>query len=318
LDTAFGQGASSFGSGAFGDSTGAGTFGESTFHRPESAVKPEINSIIGSLDENTDEPTDEPVTKPTTEPVVELIDEPVQSSPERPNIPTQKVIQQPVRQVQQSVQQVQQTYQTVQQVVSPQPGMTRQPGVPSQHGFVKQSQSRNQAGFTNNPEARTKIGGFLLLIAVASIIWIIFDIIMSFLLILGTNIMISVSIEEVYSHLLTSLYMTLIAEIIGLPTIVFNIMFISRLFKRKPNFLRYAQISMLITIVYIVLLGIGFSNMLLWMDEFIVFIIAAVLVLIYLILFTRYMCKSKRVREYMGSEEYLRKALFAFKDKYNR
>ena len=113
----------------------------------------------------------------------------------------------------------------------------------------------------------------------------------------------------------TALYITLIGEIVGLLTIVFTIMFIVQVFKRKSTFLLFHQLSLCAAVFYTICVGIIPNVMLEMFDaDFSSNIGMLVGSIIGFFVFALYMSKSIRVRTYMGSDEYMDKALFAFKN----
>ena len=116
---------------------------------------------------------------------------------------------------------------------------------------------------------------------------------------------------------ITSLFISWIA-------VVFQILFVVAVFRRDHRFLRYMQISMLISLISSIILIIGIPTMLIGVvDAYIigvamlgvyaVFGMSLCFSVGYALLMILYYCKSERVRIYMGGEEFKDKALFAFR-----
>jgi len=68
------------------------------------------------------------------------------------------------------------------------------------------------------------------------------------------------------------------------------------------------------------IIGFGISSgMFYFSDEIIILIVMVGFILVFLfailLLFTLYMCRSRRVRTYMSSDEYIKKAIIRFKDR---
>ena len=112
----------------------------------------------------------------------------------------------------------------------------------------------------------------------------------------------------------TALTIEILGSVVFLVSLVFCVLWIIQIFQRKPLFLRFLQIEAIIGVaaqiimliaVYIVrhyieldmsttigMLTGGIAGFFLW---------------------TLYFCKSVRVRTYMGSDEHMSKALFAYR-----
>lgn len=110
----------------------------------------------------------------------------------------------------------------------------------------------------------------------------------------------------------TAVQIDLVAAIVVLITVVFQIVFLVNLFRRNANFLKFLQLAIICAFIATVL-GLISANM---VREFLEQEIFAQLIgtlvgnVIGLILYTMYYSRSVRVRTYMGSDEFLEKALF--------
>ena len=116
----------------------------------------------------------------------------------------------------------------------------------------------------------------------------------------------------------TAAWISFAAELGGLLTIVFTILYLVNIFGRKPNFLRYYQLVVIVSILYTVFALMIPSIILGYEYEIygaLSFHISAIVGgIIAFFLWTLYYCKSIRVRTYMGSDEYMEKAIFAYKN----
>ena len=94
--------------------------------------------------------------------------------------------------------------------------------------------------------------------------------------------------------------------------LVFAIAFIVLLIQRNPNFLRLYQImsiiSIVIGVVVIIAAGVLASDSGIVTTSTAIFTV--LFAVLFLVLFTMYFCKSVRMRTYMGSTEYIDRALF--------
>jgi len=110
-----------------------------------------------------------------------------------------------------------------------------------------------------------------------------------------------------------AIYMTLTGEIVGLLTIVFTTVFLVQIFTRKSNFLLFYQLNVFALLFYSIFVGL-IPNIIL--DIGIAFGIGNIIGnVVHLLLLTLYFSRSVRVRAYMGSDEYMKKAIFSFKEK---
>ena len=151
--------------------------------------------------------------------------------------------------------------------------------------------------------------------------------------VIGTMIGVAVNLYQVFSGLVsdfealsyssllpgsitTAIYIEIIAYLFILVTTVLQIMFLIQVFGRKPLFLKFEQLSYFSLGISSILNVIALSMI---GSEFIegyqtgAAIGSVIGTVIGLTLMTLYYCKSIRVRTYMGSDEYMRKAIFSFK-----
>jgi len=172
-------------------------------------------------------------------------------------------------------------------------------------------------GETNPNQKYLKLGGFLLLIVIANIIYTVINTGILFAGLIETFDFIGnmESYSWIHPNFETAVYITLFGELLGLVSEVFTVLFIVYVFQRKPSFLRFQQLAFILSLVYVILVGIIPNAMLDMYDEdFIRNIGTLIGSSIGVVIFTLYMCKSVRVRTYMGSDEYMSKAVFAFKN----
>jgi len=161
-----------------------------------------------------------------------------------------------------------------------------------------------------------KLGGWLMVVVVANMFGVIYDAFVSI-----TGLAETIELFELRAYLPESfeaaLFMTLVGQIVGLLTVVFTILFIVQVFQRKPTFLRFHQLGLLAGVFYALFAGLIPNIMIIDYVEVenipqnIGVIVGSI---IGLFLFALYMSKSLRVRIYMGSDEYMEKALVAFKN----
>ena len=180
-----------------------------------------------------------------------------------------------------------------------------------------------------------KIGGFLLVIVIISIIFVISYIVS---LMIGTGMMQLLRIRSNYAYMADDIRgyinnysdVNLIIAVCSLSVGILIIIFLVNLFQRKPTFLRFAQLAILLHVLFTIcnmIIGSIYSNK---MDELLntnqffaqnftyisipITIFGIVVIIAINIFFTLYMCKSIRVRTYMGNDMYMSKAIFAFKN----
>jgi len=116
----------------------------------------------------------------------------------------------------------------------------------------------------------------------------------------------------------TAALITLIAEIAGLLAISLAILYLVDVFRRKPKFLLYYQIYVIVSILYTIFALIvpssiiGYEHAMYGSMGFHVGNLIWGIMAFFL--WTLYYCKSVRVRTYMGSDEYMERAIFAYKD----
>jgi len=166
-----------------------------------------------------------------------------------------------------------------------------------------------------------KLGGWLLFWVIFHIALVVFDIIASLGEITETIDLLR-RMDTIGHHMpdgfVAATYISFLGQAVGLLTIVFTIIFIVQVFQRNPAFLRSFQIFRLAGIFYAIFAGIIPTMMIggnVVGAEMVGFLIGSTLGSVAgLFLITLYFCKSKRVRIYMGSDEYMSKAIFAFKD----
>lgn len=189
------------------------------------------------------------------------------------------------------------------------PPFPQQPGVPQYQQPLKAERDFN------------KLGGWLLLFIIGNIIWILAN-----AAILTIGIIEAISDYEVLSglgdlknllpeSLETAFYIMLAGMAIGLLTIIFTAISVINVFRRKPPFLLIWQISVFAGMLYAALVGIV-PHILLGLFDliFVINICFVAVCIIVLILLTLYISKSIRVRTFMGCDDYMKKAVFAFKN----
>ena len=161
----------------------------------------------------------------------------------------------------------------------------------------------------------TKMGGWLLLFVILNIIIIVSN--------LGTAINeIRTSAEALGwfssgSDIWNAVVINIVGQIITIAAVIFQILFIVQIFGRKHLFLRLDQISRIILFVstiftFIVVGMIGMENY--GSDTVSQITTSLISVCLGFFLMPLYYCKSIRVRTYMGSDEYMEKAIFAYKN----
>lgn len=181
-----------------------------------------------------------------------------------------------------------------------------------QHG---QPQPPHQPGFHHK---YSKLGGWLLVFVIANICGAVFNVFTLFGGIFETLELFS-ELPSIQAFLpdnfQAALTITLIGEVVGLLMIVCTIMFVVGVFSRKSNFLRFHQIGLFVNAFYTIFVGIIPNAMLEMFDQDFASNIGTLVGLaVGFFLFALYMSKSIRVRTYMGSDEYMDKAIFAFKN----
>jgi len=159
------------------------------------------------------------------------------------------------------------------------------------------------------------LGGWLLFVVIANIIGVVVDAVISLTGIFET-IELFGDMRDYGSYypenFETALYVTFIGELVGMLTIVFTILFLVQVFQRKPSFLRFHQLGLLVGLFYTLFVAI-IPNIMLGVESA-TGIGTFVGSIGGFFLFALYMSKSIRVRTYMGSDEYMHKAIFAFKN----
>jgi len=165
-----------------------------------------------------------------------------------------------------------------------------------------------------------KLGGWLLVVVIANMIGMLYDAFVSFTGLMETieyldNIQFFRMHPDIPDSFETALYITIVGQVVGFLSVVFTLLFIIQTFQRKSTFLRFHQLSGLVGIFYIICVGIIPNIMLDVMGpDFAQNIGTFVGSIIGFFVFALYMCKSYRVRIYMGSDEYMDKAIFAYKN----
>ena len=181
----------------------------------------------------------------------------------------------------------------------------------------QQPQPQNQSLYQNTAHVRggnknySKIGGWLLFFVIVNIISV-----ARALLIVKNEITGSVDIlQYAYGNISTALIINIIAQVTTFAALVLAVMWIIQVFQRKTMFLRILQIeSIIMTASYILsfiaISIIGFENY----DGNVISTNTSVLVgtVAGFFLMTLYYCKSVRVRTYMGTDEYMNKAIFSY------
>jgi len=164
------------------------------------------------------------------------------------------------------------------------------------------------------------LGGWLLFFVITNILGVIGDVVVSITAIIDTfntyDMIIGIR-ELLPDNFEFALGITLFGELFGLMTILYTVSFLIQVIQRKSAFLKFAQLSVIINIVYVIIANIIPKFII--GSEFVEGGIAmqfAILIgaIIGILLMTLYYCKSIRVRTYMGSDEYMTKAVFAYKN----
>jgi len=191
------------------------------------------------------------------------------------------------------------------------------PGYPQQNpGYPQQGQGYAPPGFVGPYEGYRKMGGWLLFFVICGILGIVMNIVTLFREV-ATYSENAGLLRAVSGSIKTALNLALYGQIIIALGVVFQIVFIVNIFQRKPPFLRFYQISAIVLlcasiISFFIPAGmIGFDafagNV---MSQVVSGLIGSI---VGFFLLTYYYCKSRRVRTYMGSDEYMAKALFSYK-----
>jgi hypothetical protein len=193
------------------------------------------------------------------------------------------------------------------------------PQYPPQYGQQYQQQ------YTPYQDPKTakysKMGGWLLFCVIAMIIGAIVDPILSIGNILGDLETLDAVRSAPFFYpdgMETAAMISLIGEIGGLATIAFSILYLVNIFQRKANFLRFYQLGVLVSMLYTLVAVIvpssivGYEHG--WYGELSNHIGLLTGNIGAFFLWTLYYCKSVRVRTYMGSDEYMDKAVFAYKN----
>jgi len=167
----------------------------------------------------------------------------------------------------------------------------------------------------------TRLGGWLLVIVIVNIFGLVYNVVTMFNA-LNETIELFINFDEIRffvpPNFETVMYMTLIGQIIGFAANAFLLLFLIQVFQRKPGFMLFGQLTQLTGIFVAIFVGVVPFFML--GNEFmdpnalstnIGTIIGSVAGFF---LYALYYSKSNRVRVYMKSDEYMSKAIFAFKD----
>ena len=238
---------------------------------------------------------------------------PVQAAPTQTQQPAQQGYQQaPQQQYQQPAQQYQQPAQQAYQQPQQQYQQYQQPyQQPAQQQYQQpyhpyRQQPAQYAGAGAAKPEYQKLGGWLLVLVVLEAISI-----LSYFSMLFQSIEAIGSLSSAGGTYLLIGVLSLAANVLGL---VYAIGFVVFVVKRNPIFLWFYQVlglaSMALALINIVIsttmiAGGGYASVAAGSG------IAGVVVgILFLVLFTMYFCKSQRVRTYMGSTEYIDRALF--------
>ena len=167
----------------------------------------------------------------------------------------------------------------------------------------------------------TKLGGWLLVIVIVNIGGLIYNVVSLFGS-LGETIELFGMLDDVRIFLPASfetvMYMTLFGQIIGLAANAFLLIFLIQVFQRKPTFLLFGQLTQLVGVFVAIIVGIVPFAMLgsEFMDPNALSTNIGTVIggVAGFFLYALYYSKSNRVRVYMRSDEYMSKAILAFKD----
>jgi len=193
------------------------------------------------------------------------------------------------------------------------------PGQSSPYQYQPQPYQQEQDTQFENHRFKT-LGGWLLAVVILNILGVIYDAIVSI-----TGLMETVEYidqlpffrmhPDVPESFETALYITIVGQVVGLLTILFTLLFVVQVFQRKSTFLRFHQLGVIVSIFYVICVGIIPNIMLDVIDaDFSQNIGIFVGSIVGFFIFALYMSKSNRVRIYMGSDEYMDKAIFAYKN----
>jgi len=235
-----------------------------------------------------------------------------QPQPQQPESPQQQYEPQP-----QQPESPQQQYEPQSQPPPPQQPYAPPP-YPTQQQYTQPPFAPQAPGNAQPVNKYHTLGGWLLFFVIANMIGVVVDAVVSLsgiaetITLFGEIPMIRSLLPDNFE---SALYITLIGEVVGLLTIVFTILFVLQVFQRKHTFLRFYQLAMFAGMFYAIFVGVIPNVMLDYFDASFSRNIGTLLGSIAgILLVTLYMCKSIRVRTYMGSDEYMYRAIFAFKN----
>jgi len=187
---------------------------------------------------------------------------------------------------------------------------------PYQYQPYQQQQYNIQPGLGHPNDKYLKLGGWLMVIVIVNIIFTVIN----FFTLFGelSENMGYISNLDMYRYLhpnfASACYLTVFGILVGLASEVMTVFFIVYIFKRRPEFLRMQQVALILHIGYMIFVGIIPNAMLDLFDENFAQNIGSVVgTCVGFFIFTLYMCRSVRVRTYFGSDEYMSRALFAYK-----
>ena len=154
----------------------------------------------------------------------------------------------------------------------------------------------------------SELGGWLLFFVIMAILGL-----SSLVYSIPVGIMTSLGLAQEISS--TFALVTAFTYLISLLSSVFMLLYVIAVFKRNPKFMRYWQISALISLFFSSLYVLfAFTYINLPMEFSIFFTVFTIFISIgSLALYTAYYSKSERVQVYFRESDYLEQALFAFK-----
>ena len=162
-------------------------------------------------------------------------------------------------------------------------------------------------------ERYKRLGGWLLLFVISAHVGIFLNLI--------TSVRLINHIVGVWSHLhllpdvfRTAIILELIGGVASLSIIILQIIFVSSVLNRRPIFLRVEQLSYIALLLVQICFAVSASmaGMFAPGTEAFELIARPFAAVVGMLLMTAYYSRSVRVRVYMGSDEYKRKALFSF------
>ena len=158
---------------------------------------------------------------------------------------------------------------------------------------------------TQQVKQNTEVGGWLLVWIILSILFIIFQ---SLLSLFRCLFIFNTIASRTTGYSMYYLFHDLVT-ISMIAAVVFHIIALRKLFKRQSDFLRFTQWFFIIHIASYISNNVSFR-----FDAFLgslqIMPIDVIVGVIGMLIWTLYFCKSKRVKAYMGNEDYIYQALF--------